>query len=81
MSSKLCGFRKGYSTQYALLDLLNNWQKSIDSSGFVGAILMDLSKAYDCISHELLIAKLEAYGLNHNSIKLILSYVQNRKQE
>ena len=47
---------------------------------FVGTILMDLSKAYDCISHELLVAKLECYGLDEISLKLILDYLSNRKQ-
>ena len=41
--------------------MLIKWQKCLDNSGVVGAILMDLSKAFDCLSHELLIAKLEAY--------------------
>ena len=41
---------------------------------------MDLSKAYDCISHELLIAKLECYGLDKISLKLILNYLSHRKQ-
>ena len=41
---------------------------------------MDLSKAYDCISHELLIAKLECYGLDQISLKLILNYLRHRKK-
>ena len=41
---------------------------------------MDLSKAYDCILHELLVAKLECYGLDELSLKLILDYLSNRKQ-
>ena len=45
----LCGFRKVHSTQHALSKLLQSWQKELDNGGFVGTILMDLSKAYDCI--------------------------------
>ena len=45
-----------------------------------GAILMDLSKAFDCMPHGLLIAKLEAYGLSGNSIKIMRSYLTGRKQ-
>ena len=46
-------------------------KRELDESIYVGAILMGLSKAYDCISHELLIAKLEAYGLHKNSLNLL----------
>ena len=80
LNSILCGFRKAHNTQHALFKLLHSWQKELDSGGFVGTILMDLSKAYDCISHELLIAKLEGYGLDEISLKLILNYLTHRKQ-
>ena len=58
----LCGFRKAHSTQHALLKLLQSWQKELDEKGMVATVLMDLSKAYDCIPHYLLIAKLNAYA-------------------
>ena len=58
LNEVLCGFRKAHSTQHALFKVLQSWQKSLGSGGFAGTILMDLSKAYDCIPHELLIAKL-----------------------
>ena len=56
-STILCGFREGYSTQHALIRLIEKWRKCLDASGIVGTILMDLSKAYDCLPHDLLIAK------------------------
>ena len=80
LNSILYGFRKAHNTQHPLFKLLHSWQRELDSGGFVGAILIDLSKAYDCISHELLIAKLEWYGLDEISLKLILNYSSRRKQ-
>ena len=50
LNSLLCGFRKVHSSQHALFKLLQAWQEELDKSGFVGAILMDLSKAYDSTS-------------------------------
>ena len=79
LSPSLCGFRKGYSTQHALLDMLNKWQSALNDKGKVGAILMDLSKAFDCLPHNLLIAKLGAYGIGKKSLKFIQSYLNNRK--
>ena len=56
------------------------WRKCLDDNKVVGAILMDLSKAFDCLPHDLLLAKLEAYGLESNALKLIMSYLSGRKQ-
>ena len=52
----------------------------MDQGGFAGAILMDLSKAFDCMDHELLLAKLNAYGFDKNALKAIQSYLTNRWQ-
>ena len=75
----MCGFRKAHSTQHALFKLIQKWQAELDSGGYVGTILMDLSKAYDCLSHDLLIAKLEAYGLDIGSLNFLLDYLSLRK--
>ena len=48
--------------------------------GFIGTILMDLSKAYDYLRHYLIIPKLEAYGLSKNNLKFLLDYLEGRKQ-
>ena len=80
LNSLLCGFRKAHSTQHALFRLLQEWQNELDKSGFVGTILMDLSKAYDCLPHDLLIAKFEAYGIGKSGLNLLLNYLSNRKQ-
>ena len=67
----LCGFRKAYSTQHALFKSLQLWQKELDEKGMVTTVLMDLSKAYDCIPHDLLIAKLNTYGIDSVGVLLI----------
>ena len=64
LSPYLRGYRKGFSSQQALLSLIENWKKVLDKKGIGGAVLMDLSKAFDTIKHDLLIAKLYAYGFN-----------------
>ena len=80
LSDKISAYRKGYSTQQVLLKLTEEWRKHLDNNQVVGAILMDLSKAFDCISHELLIAKLSAYGFDKKTLKFFLSYLKGRKQ-
>ena len=54
--------------------------QALDNSGYVGTVLMDLSKAYECIPHDLLIAKLEAYGRDKTCLPLLRDYLRNRKQ-
>ena len=80
LSPYLCGYRKGYNSQYALLAMIERWKISLDNNGYAGGILMDLSKAFDTINHQLLIAKLNAYGFNNNALELILNYLSNRWQ-
>ena len=80
LSPYLCGFRKGYNAQHALLRLKNILNQSLDRNEKVGLLMMDLSKAFDCIPHELLIAKLNAYGFSKRSLKLIFSYLKGRHQ-
>ena len=62
----LCGFRKTHSTQHASFELVTSWQPFLSRGGFVGSIIMDLSKAYDCLKNDLLLAKLQAYGFSKN---------------
>ena len=80
LSSILCGFRKAYNTQHPLFKLLHSWRKELDQKGFVGTVLMDLSKACDCIPHDLRTAKLECYGIGKIGLSLILDYLSRRKQ-
>ena len=76
-----CGFRKGFSTQHALLVMLEKMKITRDRKGFCAAVLTDLSKAFDCICHYLLIAKLNAYGLDRNALKLVYDYLRNRSEK
>ena len=76
----LSAFRTGYSCQDTLLALTEKFQKAIREHQSAGAILMDLSKAFDCMPHKLLIAKFKAYGVDDISIQLVTSYLEGRKQ-
>ena len=64
LSRYQCGFRKGFSVLTTLVPMIEKWRESLDSSGNFGALLTDLSKAFDCLPHDLLITKLHAYGLD-----------------
>ena len=81
LSKWLCGYRKGYNAQYALTAMIERLKQCLDKSGGIyGAVLMDLSKAFDTINHELLIAKLKAYGFDDSALQIVLSYLSDRKQ-
>ena len=74
LNQLLCGFRKAHST-HALFRLIQSWQKELDQSGFVGMKPMDLSKAYGCLPHDVMVTKLEAYGLAKESFQSISDYL------
>ena len=80
LSKYQCGFRKGFSTQYCLINLLEKWRQSLDQGPVFATLLTDLSNAFECISYELSIAKLIAYGVKISSVRLIYDYLTNRKQ-
>ena len=80
LSKYQCGFRKDFSAQHCLLAKLEKWKNAVDKKKVFGALLTDLSKAFDCLYHELIIAKLNAYGFNLPALKLMHSYLSHRKQ-
>ena len=80
LSKFISAYRKKYSSNHVLLRLLEEWKKHLDDKMFVGAVLMDLSKAFDCIPHDLLIAKMEAYGFEFDTLVFFYSYLKRRKQ-
>ena len=74
------GFRKGLSVQTCLVAMLEKFRKCLDDGGEYAALLTDLSKAFDCLPHNLLITKLHAYDFNTPSLKFIHSYLKERYQ-
>ena len=68
------------NAQHCLVSMIGKWKESADHGGAFDALMTDLSKAFDCLHHELLTAKLEAYGFDIKSVKLIQQYLSNRKQ-
>ena len=79
LSKYQCGFRQGYNTQHCLLMMVEKWKEALDKNGLGGALLTDLSKAFDCIKHDLLIAKPAAYGFDLHSLSFVSSYLNERK--
>ena len=80
LSKFISAYRKSYSKNHVLIRLIENWKKSPDEKRFVGAVLMDLSKAFDSILHDLLIAKMYAYRFSINAVTFFYSYLKGRKQ-
>ena len=78
LSLSLCEYRKGSSSQQALLSLTENWKKVLDKIGFGGAVLMYLSKAFIATKHDLLIGKRYVYGVNKDSLNFLHSYLSTR---
>ena len=76
----MCAFRKGHGCQTVLLRILEDWREALDKNLYTAAILMDLSKAFDCLPHNILLEKLSAYGLSTKSVSLFSSYLSDRKQ-
>ena len=80
LSDRMSAFRAGFSCQHVLLAMVERWREAIENKKLVGAVLVDLSKAFDCLPHPLLIAKLHAYGFPESATILLANYVSGRKQ-
>ena len=80
LSKCLPGFRKSHRTQHLLVTMLEKWKQAVDKGEQLSELFMDLSKVFDTINHELLLAKLKAYGFSRNAVELMRRYLKNRKQ-
>ena len=76
----LCSYRKGYNSQALLTKCPEDWKATLDHREIVGCIFMELSKAFDCLPHGLLVAKLHAYGFSSSVCEFIASYLCERRQ-
>ena len=79
-SALLSAFRKRYSCQSTLLDMIEHFKRSLDNGEYVACLSMDLSKAFDCLPNCLTICKLYSYGVSRETCTLIASYLRDRKQ-
>ena len=75
-----CGFRKGYNAQHCLLVMIEKIKESRDKNKVCAAVLTDLSEAFDCLKHDLLIAKLHVFGFDYKSLRVMNAYLNNRVQ-
>ena len=80
LSKFIAACRENYSSSHVLIRLIENWKQALDENFVVETVLVDLSKAFDCIPHDLLIAKLYAYGFSEKSAVFLYSYLKRRKQ-
>ena len=78
-SPMVSAYGKNYSTQDVITRLVEEWREHLDENFVVGAVLTDLSKAFDCIAQNLLIAKLAACGFSDTALRYVYSYLRNRK--
>ena len=81
LSDFISSYRKFYSCETALLRLTEDWRRMRDRGELVAVVSMDLSKAFDVIQHDLLIAKLKAYGIGEGSCALLKDYLSGRQQQ
>ena len=77
---KYFGFQKQHSTDHTIVHLVNEILKSFDNNCYTLGVFIDLSKAFDTVDHNVLLKKLFHYGVRDNNLKLLQSYLQNRKQ-
>ena len=73
------GYRRLHNSQHILIPLIKEWKTQLDKNKIVGSVLLDFSKAFDCIPQDLLIAELDAFGFDKQALSFIYSYLKNKK--
>ena len=73
-SDNMSGFLRGHSCFTALVKLSDDWRAALDKKESIGVVAIDLSKAFDSVCYNLLLAKLKAYGVRQEALELIQSY-------
>ena len=81
LNSLVYAYRKGYSCQHFILHLTEYWRKALDDNKYISTIAMDLSRAFDCMPHGLLVAKLHAYGVSPKACAFISDYAESKTYE
>ena len=81
ISNYVTGFRKPHGSQHSLVIMLERWKQAIDKGEYISVMYMDLSKAFDTINYDLLLAKVRAHGLSASALNLLYSYLKYRKQK
>ena len=73
------GFRKSHSTELAVIDIQNSLLRNLDDNKMTCTIFLDLAKAFDSVNHNILLKKLERYGIRGTPLLLLKSYLTNRQ--
>ena len=73
----LCAFRRGHGCQTTILRFVEDWRETLDKNYYTSDVVMDLSKAFDCLPHD----KLSFHGVSSHSVSFLKSYLTNRKQQ
>ncbi len=79
-SKFISAYRKLIGCNSTLMYLVETWREALDNDQYVGVVMMDLSKAFDCLPHKLIVEKLARYRFSPNSCRLLHSYLENRTQ-
>jgi hypothetical protein len=74
------GFRRGFTTENAVYKLIKEVLNALSNKQIVGGIFCDLTKAFDCVDHDILISKIEKYGIIGKGKELFHSYIKDKYQ-